>query len=75
MTEEDDTDGAFKRRSTLVNMPVAAETSNIHTDDNNGDILTQAQIQAFQEAFAIFDKVIFFCRNIFSALIRTVGEP
>ena len=66
MTEEDETDGAFKRRSTLVNMPVVAETSNIHTDDNNGDILTQAQIQAFQEAFAIFDKVTFFVEIFFS---------
>ena len=59
--EEAENEGTHRRRNTLVNMPVVAEASHhSQTEDGcGGDALTQEQIQAFQEAFAIFDKVSF----------------
>ena len=59
--DEAEIEGTNRRRTTLIDMPVVAEPSQMHSDDGNGgDELTQEQIQAFQEAFAIFDKVSFF---------------
>lgn len=62
LAEEAECD-TVRRRSTLVNMPVVAETSNLyHSSDGNpndaNEVLTDEQIQAFQEAFALFDKVL-----------------
>ena len=62
LAEEAECD-TVRRRSTLVNMPVVAETSNLyHSSDGNpndaNEVLTEEQIQAFQEAFALFDKVL-----------------
>ena len=62
--EEAENEGTHRRRNTLVNMPVVAEPSDLgpsnHSEDGcGGEALTQEQIQAFQEAFAIFDKVSF----------------
>ena len=57
--EEAENEGTHRRRNTLVNMPVVAEASHHSEDGCGGDALTQEQIQAFQEAFAIFDKVSF----------------
>ena len=53
---------AVRRRSTLINMPIVAETSILHHSSDSGnneanEVLTEEQIQAFQEAFALFDKV------------------